>query len=55
MKPLERRVEVLRGFDLKRRDGEGFSRRRLRSSERRKALKGEAQECWELKEALEDI
>jgi hypothetical protein len=54
-KPLERRVEVLRGFNLKRRDGEEFSRRRLRSSERRNALKGEAQECWELKEALEDI
>jgi hypothetical protein len=36
-------------------DGEEFSVRELRSSGRRKALKGEAQERWELKEAFADL
>jgi hypothetical protein len=52
IKPLKRRYEALTGLVGKRRSGWGRETF-LRSPGRRKALKGKAQERWELKEALE--
>jgi len=40
---------------MKCKSGEGSWERGLGPLGRRKALKGEAQECWELKEASEDL
>jgi hypothetical protein len=42
------------GFVGKRRSGETFSKGRSRPLRRKKALKGESQERWELKEAPQD-
>jgi hypothetical protein len=45
---------MLRRFGGKARERRKAFERRFRSPERRKALKGEAPERWELKEASED-
>jgi len=53
MKPLKREVQAEEVWVLI----AGAEERRetfFRSRERRKALKGRAQECWELKEASKD-
>jgi len=57
IKPLERRYKVFgcanriaEGFVGKRRSGETFSKGKSRPRGRKKALKGESPECWELKE-----
>jgi hypothetical protein len=50
IKPLERRYKVRKGFVGKRRNGRLNSKEFFRSRRRKKALKGEPQECWELKE-----
>jgi len=44
-----------RGFVGKRKDGRMSWERFVRSPERRKALKGKAQERWRLKEASEGV
>jgi hypothetical protein len=43
----------LKGFFREAQERREFFGRRIRPSERRKALKGEAQECSELREASE--
>jgi type IV secretory pathway protease TraF len=52
-KSLERRQKAGDGFLRKRRSETGYGKRYFGPLERRKALKGEAQERWELKEASE--
>jgi hypothetical protein len=53
-KPLERRWEAfLKGFFRGAQERREFSGRGIRSFKRRKALKGEARECSELRETSE--
>jgi len=53
-KPLKRREEADEVFFQSARVERG-EETLLRSCNRRKALKGKAQECWELKEAFKDF
>jgi hypothetical protein len=52
-KSLERRGEARRGVFRKRRSGESFSKEEFDHFDGEKALKGEAQERWGLKETSE--
>jgi hypothetical protein len=52
-KSLKRALEAVEVFKVSA-GAKGTFERAYRSSERKKALKGKAQECWGLKEASED-